>query len=60
MSFKDGKTSPSFDTSNEDDRDLVALGYKPSFKREFTNLATVCTTRNFVLSRRNDCSLPCR
>ena len=30
--------SPSFD---DDDRELVALGYVPSFKREFTNLATV-------------------
>ena len=26
---------------NDDDRELVALGYKPSFKREFSNLATV-------------------
>lgn len=26
---------------NEDDRELEALGYVPSFKREFTNLATV-------------------
>jgi hypothetical protein len=29
------------ETSNDDDRELVALGYQPSFKREFTNLATV-------------------
>jgi succinate dehydrogenase/fumarate reductase cytochrome b subunit len=29
------------DQSDDDDRELVALGYKPSFKREFTNLATV-------------------
>ena len=29
------------DTIDEDDKELVALGYKPSFKREFTNLATV-------------------
>lgn len=29
------------DTNDEDDKELVALGYKPSFKREFTNLATV-------------------
>lgn len=28
-------------TLNEDDRELEALGYVPSFKREFTNLATV-------------------
>ena len=26
---------------DDDDRELVALGYKPSFKREFSNLATV-------------------
>ena len=25
----------------DDDRELAALGYKPSFKREFSNLATV-------------------
>lgn len=29
------------DTNDEDDKELVALGYKPSFKREFTNIATV-------------------
>ena len=40
MSDIDEKRS-SVDTSDEDDRELVALGYKPSFKREFTNLATV-------------------
>jgi len=28
-------------TLNEDDRELEALGYVPSFKREFTNLATI-------------------
>jgi hypothetical protein len=28
-------------TLDEDDRELQALGYVPSFKREFTNLATV-------------------
>lgn len=26
---------------SDDDRELEALGYKPSFKREFSNLATV-------------------
>jgi len=26
----------------DDDDELVALGYVPSFKREFSNLATVC------------------
>jgi len=33
--------SPSFNTTDDDDRELVALGYKPSFKREFSNLATI-------------------
>ena len=35
------KRSNSFDIHDEDDKELVALGYKPSFKREFSNLATV-------------------
>lgn len=29
-------------STNDDDKELVALGYEPSFKREFSNLATVC------------------
>ncbi|KAF9447455.1 APC amino acid permease [Macrolepiota fuliginosa MF-IS2] len=29
------------ETSDDDDKELVALGYKPSFKREFSNLATI-------------------
>ncbi|KAF8889049.1 APC amino acid permease [Infundibulicybe gibba] len=35
--------SPSHSTisSDDDDKELVALGYKPSFKREFSNLATI-------------------
>jgi len=37
----DEKLPFSLETTDEDDRELVALGYKPSFKREFTNLATV-------------------
>lgn len=41
MSEVDEKHSSSVDTTDEDDRELVALGYRPSFKREFTNLATV-------------------
>jgi hypothetical protein len=41
MSDVDEKRSSSVDPTDEDDRELVALGYKPSFKREFTNLATV-------------------
>jgi hypothetical protein len=38
MSVADEKP---FDAAANDDRVLLALGYKPSFKREFTNLATV-------------------
>jgi hypothetical protein len=38
MSVADEKP---FDSVNNDDKELLALGYKPSFKREFTNLATV-------------------
>jgi len=37
-------TSASHEVDNylsEDDRELEALGYVPSFKREFSNLATV-------------------
>ncbi|KDR78351.1 hypothetical protein GALMADRAFT_245494 [Galerina marginata CBS 339.88] len=43
MSVSDSgeKRPPSLETTDEDDRELVALGYKPSFKREFTNLATI-------------------
>ena len=33
------------DNANNDDKELVALGYKPSFKREFTNLATVISSK---------------
>ena len=35
----EGLTSSVFD---DDDKELEALGYVPSFKREFSNLATVC------------------
>ena len=28
-------------STNDDDKELEALGYVPSFKREFSNLATV-------------------
>lgn len=28
-------------STDDDDKELEALGYVPSFKREFTNLATV-------------------
>ena len=38
MSLADEKP---FGSAEDDDRELRALGYKPSFKREFTNLATV-------------------
>ena len=33
--------SVTIETTDEDDKELLALGYKPSFKREFTNLDTV-------------------
>lgn len=32
----------SFDGTLDDDRILEQIGYVPSFKREFSNLATVC------------------
>ncbi|KAF4612114.1 hypothetical protein D9613_003840 [Agrocybe pediades] len=41
MSSTDEKHSVTMDSVDDDDRELVALGYKPSFKREFTNLATI-------------------
>ena len=40
----------------DDDDELVALGYVPSFKREFSNLATVCLVsllRSLDLKTRN-------
>ncbi|KAG6876884.1 hypothetical protein C0992_011448 [Termitomyces sp. T32_za158] len=48
------KPTHSFSSSNADDNELVALGYKPSFKREFSNIATglcssVATTFNTPL-----------
>lgn len=43
--------SPSPDTAlNEDDRVLGEIGYVPSFKREFSNLATVSISITFGLS----------
>ncbi|KAF9034498.1 APC amino acid permease [Hymenopellis radicata] len=38
---RDTMTTVSETVVNEDDRELVALGYVPSFKREFSNLATI-------------------
>ncbi|RDB23394.1 putative amino-acid permease C15C4.04c [Hypsizygus marmoreus] len=35
------KSIHSLSTTDDDDKELVALGYKPSFKREFSNLATI-------------------
>ncbi|KZV68624.1 APC amino acid permease [Peniophora sp. CONT] len=35
------RTSGDSSTFVDDDRELAALGYKPSFKREFSNLATI-------------------
>ncbi|KXN85922.1 hypothetical protein AN958_10683 [Leucoagaricus sp. SymC.cos] len=34
-------SSVEINVSDDDDKELVALGYKPSFKREFSNLATI-------------------
>ncbi|KAK7441808.1 polyamine transporter tpo5 [Stygiomarasmius scandens] len=41
MKKDDHIVSGSVDLSDDDDRELVALGYVPSFKREFSNLATI-------------------
>ena len=38
------------DYKDEDDKKLEALGYVPSFKREFSNLATVCAPHLTLLS----------
>ncbi|KAF5376052.1 hypothetical protein D9615_007717 [Tricholomella constricta] len=35
------KFTHSLSSADDDDKELVALGYKPSFKREFSNLATI-------------------
>jgi hypothetical protein len=37
----------SLHSADDDDKELVALGYQPSFKREFTNLATVSSVSFF-------------
>lgn len=42
------QSEESFD---EDDRELEALGYVPSFKREFSNLATVSRYIRFEQNR---------
>lgn len=39
--FKDNVEVDSIYDGDDDDKELVALGYQPSFKREFSNLATV-------------------
>jgi hypothetical protein len=43
-------TRSSMSDLDDDDRELEALGYVPSFKREFSNLATVrvCVAQNLV------------
>ena len=48
MSVADEKP---FDSVNNDDKELLAFGYKPSFKREFTNLATVSLPKSRNLWR---------
>ncbi|KAG5646187.1 hypothetical protein DXG03_004240 [Asterophora parasitica] len=35
------KSTHSLSSADDDDKELVALGYKPSFRREFSNLATI-------------------
>lgn len=45
-SEQESRTSVVSASVDEDDRELEALGYVPSFKREFTNLATVCLSLN--------------
>ncbi|KAG6812009.1 hypothetical protein H0H92_004738 [Tricholoma furcatifolium] len=55
MRTSTSSTDPSSgSTTYDDDKELVALGYKPSFKREFSNLATglcssIATTFNTPL-----------
>lgn len=44
--------APVVDDLNNDDEALMALGYKPSFKREFTNIATI----SFAFSIMGMCS----
>ncbi|THV03453.1 APC amino acid permease [Dendrothele bispora CBS 962.96] len=34
-------SSPAVNVSDDDDKELIELGYVPSFKREFSNLATI-------------------
>jgi len=38
---KEKHEESSIDIIEDDDKELVALGYKPSFKREFTNISTI-------------------
>lgn len=42
--YKNATVSDSQSSVDDDDRELIDLGYVPSFKREFTNLATVRTS----------------
>lgn len=46
------KSTHSLSSTDDDDRELVALGYKPSFRREFSNLATI----SFAFSIMGVCS----
>ncbi|KAJ1306034.1 hypothetical protein OPQ81_010747 [Rhizoctonia solani] len=43
---------PAGESANNDDAQLIAMGYKPSFKREFTNIATI----SFAFSIMGMCS----
>ncbi|CUA67006.1 putative amino-acid permease C15C4,04c [Schizosaccharomyces pombe 972h-] [Rhizoctonia solani] len=53
MAPQDTKYVSSGDSAtNNDDAELIAMGYKPSFKREFTNIATI----SFAFSIMGMCS----
>ncbi|CAE6476917.1 unnamed protein product [Rhizoctonia solani] len=55
MSPQDTKSdigTPVGEHANNDDAQLIAMGYKPSFKREFTNIATI----SFAFSIMGMCS----
>ena len=45
-----GMTSEVMSAADSDDKELEALGYVPSFKREFSNLATVCYVPFFCVT----------
>ena len=58
LSYMSAVDEKQFDNVNNDDKELLALGYKPSFKREFTNLATVSHSKCKVFGDFNVDLLP--